>query len=593
MLKPMVLVYLTVLALATAGSYLTKQNLEGPDKLADNSPEELSNSNGSQASFADLSEKNEPLSAFDDAFLAQVAQYHHDDALALHYYQAATKINASPELAEAATELSLEQDDLDTALHLANHWATVAPKDLTAQLVSATLYLEKDPKMAAHYFNRTIELAPKEIDEHLLAIQMRLPPISRTHLNQLLQQLANQNPNNPYAQLVAAQSSLFEQDALTAETFLKRALHTQPSLTKGIELEAKLIRLREKSDAPALTYLQNKVQTLPQDFELRLFYTQALLDAKEDSKAIAQLHLLAKNEATRPAALILLGETAYRFGNLKEAEGYFQQLLTLAKYNNQAHYLLGLLYSERGDRDKALAEWASILEGEYQVPAVLSSAAILQEERKFDEALQLLQSIEPENFPEQKQLLLSEIDVYIQTQKWDEALNLLEGALNYIPYDKDFLMQKALLLSALSQDQEAEKTFLLILQIDPLQTDAMNALGFLLLKQPERREEAKQYIHQALKRYPRNPYYLDSMGWAEYLSGNSQQALIYLKQAHHLLKDTEISTHLAEVLWILGKKTEASVLWMALSESDPNNPVLRETLQRLNIKIKPTKMVAQ
>ena len=73
------------------------------------------------------------------------------------------------------------------------------------------------------------------------------------------------------------------------------------------------------------------------------------------------------------------------------------------------------------------------------------------------------------------------------------------------------------------------------------------------------------------------------MGWVLFKQGQPQAALPYLQRAHTKLPEADIAAHLGEVLWTLGRKNEAIVIWQAAQRKGGDKPILQETLQRLNV----------
>lgn len=112
---------------------------------------------------------------------------------------------------------------------------------------------------------------------------------------------------------------------------------------------------------------------------------------------------------------------------------------------------------------------------------------------------------------------------------------------------------------------------------------AYNALGYSLADRGEQLPEARRLIEKALEYAPNDPFITDSLGWLTYREGNLPEALALLEHAYSLRDDVEIATHLAEVLWVSGNPERARSLWRAALQRDPDNAVLRETLQRLNV----------
>ena len=73
------------------------------------------------------------------------------------------------------------------------------------------------------------------------------------------------------------------------------------------------------------------------------------------------------------------------------------------------------------------------------------------------------------------------------------------------------------------------------------------------------------------------------MGWIAYRQGRLEEAKQFLRKAWRLERNPEIAAHLGEVLWMLGEKEEAVKTWREGQAVDNGNPVLLETLERLEV----------
>ena len=61
------------------------------------------------------------------------------------------------------------------------------------------------------------------------------------------------------------------------------------------------------------------------------------------------------------------------------------------------------------------------------------------------------------------------------------------------------------------------------------------------------------------------------------------EALRFLGRAWELDRNPEIAAHLGEVLWFSDRREEALSIWREGADIDPDNAVLRETLERLGV----------
>ncbi|MCW5627129.1 MAG: tetratricopeptide repeat protein, partial [Burkholderiales bacterium] len=121
-----------------------------------------------------------------------------------------------------------------------------------------------------------------------------------------------------------------------------------------------------------------------------------------------------------------------------------------------------------------------------------------------------------------------------------------------------------------------------LIQLKPDHAQAYNALGYTFADRNIRLKEAREYIEQALKLSPDDPFILDSMGWVQYRLGNLEQGLVYLKRAYQQRPDAEIAAHLGEVLWAQGRKTEAEGVWRASLQTHPGNEELLAVIRKFS-----------
>ncbi len=87
------------------------------------------------------------------------------------------------------------------------------------------------------------------------------------------------------------------------------------------------------------------------------------------------------------------------------------------------------------------------------------------------------------------------------------------------------------------------------LELDPDNSNALNSLGFILADTGKDPRRAVDCCRRAVRRHPRNPAYLDSLGWAYFRLGQVDEARDVLRSALESAPgNKEIAAHLREVL---------------------------------------------
>ena len=177
-------------------------------------------------------------------------------------------------------------------------------------------------------------------------------------------------------------------------------------------------------------------------------------------------------------------------------------------------------------------------------------------------------------------LYLAEAELLRRHGTPEDVRQLYDAALKAHPNQVELLYSRALLAAEQGRVADAEAGFKRVLAKEPDHADALNALGYTLTDATDRHKEALGYVTRALKLKPDSPAFLDSMGWVQYRMGNYTVALDYLRRAFARLKDGEVAAHLGEVLWVTGDREEAQRVWSEGEQKDPENAVLRATVQR-------------
>lgn len=129
----------------------------------------------------------------------------------------------------------------------------------------------------------------------------------------------------------------------------------------------------------------------------------------------------------------------------------------------------------------------------------------------------------------------------------------------------------------------AEMTLREILKQTPRNPIALNNLGYFLLERNVRINEALELIQKAIKIDPTNPSYLDSLGWANFILGNFDEAERNLRMAVRLDSSSgTIREHLGDLFDRQGKAEQATSAWQRALDlaTDPAD------IKRLNSKLR-------
>lgn len=519
--------------------------------------------------------------------LAEIAIYRNNPEVAVSNLKLLLSTNHDPYIAEIITEYAIDLEHYDLSILSAKQWAELAPNNFKAQLVAATMLLEDDQALVEKFLIQATKIDSSQIINQISSLLPKLLDHHKQLILQIFKNLAIKDPNNPIIQLCVAQiAAQLNQIDLAVKTN-NIALKLQPNLTHAIFLQAKLIRHNTKSDQSALNYLKQQLNIFSKDDELRLFYINVLLDNNQSTEALAQLKILLKSNIKnyKLEANLLIAEIYLQKPNLnlKQAKIYLNKLINKNFAPNKVAFLLGQIAEQEHDFQTAINNYTSITEEPYHIAAYIRAATLLANTKQFSQAIELLETAQPSNLLETKQLLLFKIELALYAKDLQVAFQAANSAISILPEDVDFLYIRSIVAGLNNQITTAEQDLKQILSLQPDNHSALNALGYLLASKTDRNKEALGYLQQALKLSPNNPIYLDSLGWLLYRMGKTSDSIEMLYKAYNIDNDAVIANHLGEALWKNGQQQQATSIWKKAWQADPNDIDLLNTLKQYKI----------
>jgi predicted Zn-dependent protease len=234
--------------------------------------------------------------------------------------------------------------------------------------------------------------------------------------------------------------------------------------------------------------------------------------------------------------------------------------------------------------DQRAEQWYARVEGALRSRAVLRRAAVVARAGDPEAARELLVELRTDADSEtREQAWLLESGILVETGAAERAIEVLSDALAELPGSVDLLYSRAMAAVTADALSLAEQDLRAIIQNDPENAMALNALGYTLSDRTDRQREAFRLIETALELDPDNPAILDSMGWVLFKLGRPAEALEYVQRAAAAQPHPEIVAHLIEVLWALDRRDEALAWIDRLGPRFEGEPIYDDTLERLGI----------
>ncbi|RKF14625.1 tetratricopeptide repeat protein [Roseovarius spongiae] len=209
--------------------------------------------------------------------------------------------------------------------------------------------------------------------------------------------------------------------------------------------------------------------------------------------------------------------------------------------------------------------------------AELGRAETLRRAGRLDAAAEVLEQLR-RSHPDLAIAHASAGDLYRQREQFDKAIAAYDQAVDlYKARDNEqWFVYYARAISHERRDHwnKAEADFRQALELNPDQPQVLNYLGYSLVEQHAKLDEALEMIERAVELNPGSGYIVDSLGWALYRLGRYEEAIGHMERAAELMPvDPVVNDHLGDVLWAVGRQTEARFQWKrALSFVDKENP---------------------
>jgi len=268
--------------------------------------------------------------------------------------------------------------------------------------------------------------------------------------------------------------------------------------------------------------------------------------------SMSYLRLALQLDPKAEFAAVALGGIYERLSKPAQAIAVLEMVPTDSVLKRNAEIQVGLNYNALEQLDQARDHLSALIEDDPKdVEAILTLGNILRSHEKFEEAeaiytkaIDSLDEITSENW----------LAFYFRgicrerLKKWDAA---------------EVDLRKAL-------------------ELNPDQPLVLNYLGYSLVDQGLKLDEALGMIEKAVELRPNDGYIVDSLGWVYYRLGRHEEAVKELERAVELRPaDPVINDHLGDAYWKVGRRLEARFQWNHARDLEPTAEELPKILDKI------------
>ncbi len=496
------------------------------------------------------------------------------------YLRAASQVN-DPEVIKRAAKIALYVQDDAKLKQVLELWLEVEPDSLDARYLMAVAALKSGERQAA-FDNIDFILSHDAQDFDSKAIAMIKSLNKQQNMNlayEVFSDLSVKYPENASLYFIQALLNAQANRAKQAQIDVARALEIEPQWVKALLLQAQLYGAEGKL-SEATEVLQQAVKE-QDNAQIREQIVQLLIQQGRYEEAKYELQDLIKRYPENHELKFKLALVYLQTGEEEKSRDILQSLVVNDEFRDKSAFYLARMDAKAQRFNEALI-WFDAIESEpYKYEAGMSAVLILMQQKRYQFALERVKSLQGQYPEKHADLMLIESEIYSQQGFNQQAFDVLSSALGKDPGNGKLLYARALLAEKLGKLQVLEDDLQYLINKNPNDANALNALGYTLADKTTRYEEAKGYLDKAIALKPNEPIIMDSYGWLLFKLNRLDEALLYLQRAYNRQPQAEIAAHLVEVLWALQKTEQAkAVLSEALLKS-PEDKLLLDVKSRL------------
>lgn len=229
------------------------------------------------------------------------------------------------------------------------------------------------------------------------------------------------------------------------------------------------------------------------------------------------------------AAFCEAGLAHFRDGRHLDARACYQQALGIDAEHTDAQHLMGLLFLQARQYNDALQWIVRAIQRAPKPEYLASFATVLQQYGRCDEALNVLdQALQLR--PDDAELWRQRGDIFIQLARFDQALPSFQQALKLNPHHHDALCKSGIVLHKLGRNEEAIACLDLSDSLFPNHAPTLRTRAWVLycLKRFEDSATDGQRAHQL---DPQNAEICNNLGLSLRRLGRNEEALAWFDKA--------------------------------------------------------------
>ena len=165
---------------------------------------------------------------------------------------------------------------------------------------------------------------------------------------------------------------------------------------------------------------------------------------------------------------------------------------------------------------------------------------------------------------------------YSRIKMKDEAVNFYNQALSIRPNSINVLHSIAILYDEMGEWIKSDKIYDQLIKNNDLDAQAFNNYAYSLVERNTDLDRALVYAKKAVELEPKNPSYLDTIGWVYFKMNDIKTAKAYVEQSIKIQGDNSVVLeHLGDILMKSNDLANALIYYKKAFENDKLNLELK------------------
>jgi len=306
-------------------------------------------------------------------------------------------------------------------------------------------------------------------------------------------------------------------------------------------------------------------------------YSELAIQTKNFEEAISHIQKLINDNGDSSLLKSKLGILYHSSGNSKKGEEVLKALFDKNELNGQHSLALFEIYFDNKDNinaakvsDSMIASFPEDWRGYY------SRSLVFMDESDYESAVSILAPVS-ETFSNifSVQYILGLC--YSRIKMNDEAIDFYNRALTIRPNSINVLHSIAILYDDIGEWVKSDKIYDQLIDNDPKDAQAFNNYAYSLVERNKDLKRALIYAKKAVELEPKNPSYLDTIGWAYFKMDDLKRAKKYIRQSIEIQDDNSVVLeHFGDILMKSNDSVNALFYYKKAFEFDNENQELKK-----------------